>query len=156
MDVEKGLFLAEEESLKNTGEWRQFTLYQRGLCYLRTRLTNIYNYTPFFPLWRWLELHKGWQNPAQVSRRKQALIVTKPNIGKKFSQYHPGFLKRFLHTDGIFNNSAIALKLIDRTLKRLLVECWKGFVVSKANTSPPPKNVWGRHWIDITDSASRP
>lgn len=30
MNVEEGLFLHEEESLKNTGEWRQFTLYSRG------------------------------------------------------------------------------------------------------------------------------
>uniref|UniRef100_H2ZBL5 Aspartyl/asparaginy/proline hydroxylase domain-containing protein n=1 Tax=Ciona savignyi TaxID=51511 RepID=H2ZBL5_CIOSA len=30
MDVKKGLFVKEEESLKNTGEWRQFTLFQRG------------------------------------------------------------------------------------------------------------------------------
>lgn len=30
MNVEEGLFLHEEESLKNTGEWRQFTLYTKG------------------------------------------------------------------------------------------------------------------------------
>ena len=33
MNVEEGLFLHEEESLKNTGEWRQFTLYSRGLMF---------------------------------------------------------------------------------------------------------------------------
>eukprot|EP00058_Branchiostoma_floridae_P002981 XP_002588469.1 hypothetical protein BRAFLDRAFT_259568 [Branchiostoma floridae] len=30
MDAEKGVFLPEEENLKNTGDWKQFTLYQRG------------------------------------------------------------------------------------------------------------------------------
>ncbi|XP_078494398.1 aspartyl/asparaginyl beta-hydroxylase-like isoform X8 [Ciona intestinalis] len=30
MDVKKGLFVNEDENLRNTGEWRQFTLYQRG------------------------------------------------------------------------------------------------------------------------------
>nr|CAB3223793.1 aspartyl/asparaginyl beta-hydroxylase-like [Phallusia mammillata] len=30
MDVEKGLFLEEEEGLKNTGNWRQFTLFAKG------------------------------------------------------------------------------------------------------------------------------
>jgi len=30
MDVNSHVFLHEEESLKNTGEWRQFTLFQRG------------------------------------------------------------------------------------------------------------------------------
>ncbi|XP_019628578.1 PREDICTED: aspartyl/asparaginyl beta-hydroxylase-like [Branchiostoma belcheri] len=30
MDAEKGVFLPEEENLKNTGDWKQFTLFQRG------------------------------------------------------------------------------------------------------------------------------
>ncbi|CAK8683183.1 unnamed protein product [Clavelina lepadiformis] len=30
MDVEKGLFISEEESLKDTGDWKQLTLYARG------------------------------------------------------------------------------------------------------------------------------
>ena len=30
MDVDKGVFLHEEESLKNTGEWKQLTLFARG------------------------------------------------------------------------------------------------------------------------------
>lgn len=35
MDAQKGLFLLEEESLKDTGEWRQFTLFARGWYFIR-------------------------------------------------------------------------------------------------------------------------
>ena len=39
MDVEKGLFIPEEESLKDTGDWKQLTLYARGVEWL---LCNTY------------------------------------------------------------------------------------------------------------------
>ena len=30
MDADKGMFLPEEENLKNTGDWKQLTLFARG------------------------------------------------------------------------------------------------------------------------------
>ena len=30
MDLKSGTFVPEEENLRDTGEWHQFTLYQRG------------------------------------------------------------------------------------------------------------------------------
>ena len=45
LDMEKGAFMPEEENLRETGDWKQFTLYQRG---------KLLHYTlckQFFVLW---------------------------------------------------------------------------------------------------------
>jgi len=51
--------------------------------------------------------------PRSGKQKKQTQIVRKANMAEKFSQHHPGLLKRFRCTgEGGFNNPAIIVKPI--------------------------------------------